>query len=389
MITEKTVHPLNSLSWDRLLGSTPARFSPDDDLCVNTRGKRVLVTGAAGCIGSALACAIALGRPEQLVLIDASEHGLYELERSWARKPELARAVTILGSVADRDLVSAVFQQYRPQIVFHAAAFKQVPLTERNPFAAIANNAVATYDLTLAATTYGCEQMVLISTDKAADPLSIMGASKRIAELAVLTSHPGNARNRAVRLGNVLGSTGSVVPLFLHQIASGEPLTVTHPDASRYFMVVDEAVAALLAATSLKYPTGLFVPALRPPVRIQDLAASLIAESDPLLRDKARIVFTTLRPGDKIVERLISKRERWEDPAHLAQRDGSLGRVVSPQIPMANFAAALEELRDAVKSRDMDRMIDTILLLVPEYQPSAMIAAHRCLPARTRSGVRS
>ena len=389
MITEKMVHPGNNLSWDQLLGSTPARFSPDDDFCANIRGKRVLVTGAAGCIGSALASAIASGHPEQLVLIDASEHGLYELERSWARKPELGRTVTILGSVADRDLISAVFQQYRPQIVFHAAAFKQVPLTERNPFAAIANNAVATYDLTLAAAAYGCEHMVLVSTDKAADPLSIMGASKRIAELAVLTSHPGNTGNRAVRLGNVLGSTGSVVPLFLHQIASAEPLTVTHPDASRYFMVVDEAVAALLAATSPKYPTGLFVPALRPPVRIQDLAARLIAESDPLLRDRARIVFTTLRPGDKIVERLISKRERWEDPAHLAQGYGSLERVISPQIPVANFTAALEELRDAVKSRDMDSMINTILLLVPEYQPSAVIAAHRRLPARTGSGVRS
>lgn len=382
------VHPANNLNWDRLPGGPSACFSPES-LCADTQAKRVLVTGAAGCIGSALASAIASGEPKQLLLIDASERGLYELERSWAGNPKASCTVTILGNVADRDLLSALFQQYRPQIVFHAAAFKHVPLMERNPSAAIANNAVATYDLTLAAAANGCEQMILVSTDKAADPISIMGASKRIAELAVLTPNPTKMQKKAVRLGNVLGSTGSVVPLFLQQIACGEPLTVTHPDARRYFMSVDEAATALLAASSPRYSTGLFVPQLRQPIRVQDLAARLIAESDPLLRDKARIAFTALRPGDKIEETLISKRERWEVPAHVVQGVESLRRVITPQPSVADFTAALEEIRDAVQHRDMGRMIDTILRLLPEYQPSAMIAMQRNASVRVVLGVRS
>jgi FlaA1/EpsC-like NDP-sugar epimerase len=385
---ENVNNPGNVIDWDRLLGKFPAA-SPQRNSSANIAGKRVLVTGAAGGIGSALASAIAHCDPGQLVLLDASEHGLYNLEHSMAAHSATSRDEMVLGNAGDRDMLTALLHLYKPQIVFHAAAFKHVPIMERNPFAAVANNALATYDLSLAAAAFGCEQMVLISTDKAADPLSIMGASKRIAELAILSSHHPKTRMKAVRLGNVLGSPGSIVPLFLRQIASREPVTVTHPDASRYFMTVDEVVAALLSAASPAYSAGLYVPGLRRPIRVQDLAKHLIASSNHSTADAPRIVFTALRPGDKLEETLLSRRETWAVLAGSCNEGESLRQVVSPCPPLQEFTAYMDELRDAVQLRDLDRMIEAVLLLVPEYQPSSFIASQRQPSGRTGLGVAS
>ena len=208
-------------------------------------GKRILVTGAGGSIGSALARSLVAFAPRQLVLLEAAEHSLYEID---AALPHELDFVPVLGSVTQPALLKELFARHQPQIVYHAAAYKHVPLMEQNPFAAIENNALGTSVLVEAARAGGVEQFILLSTDKAVDPVSIMGASKRIGELIVLA-----AGGKAVRLGNVLGSEGSIVPLFLKQIASGLPLTVTHASMRRYFLTISDAVTLLLHAASSRH----------------------------------------------------------------------------------------------------------------------------------------
>ena len=360
--------------WDQLPGRHPVHSDRRSALEVFS-GKRILITGAAGCIGAALAQAIATSAPEQLILLDASEHGLYQLESSLPRPTRSKAPVTVLGNVGDQSLLATLFEQHSPHIVFHAAAFKHVPIMERHPFTAIANNAIATYHLTQAAATHGCEQMVLVSTDKAADPVSIMGASKRIAELSLLASPHSLTRMKAIRLGNVLGSPGSIVPLFLHQIASAGPITVTHPEVRRYFMTVEEAVTALLRITAPKYGNGIFVPQLGEPIRVLDLAKHLIAATtDPLL-PPSQIVFTALRHGDKLEEVLISKREAWADNPEPAHEAASLRSVISPCLLPQAFAAAIDDLNLSLQTRNLNRMIDIVLRLIPDYQASSLIAA--------------
>jgi FlaA1/EpsC-like NDP-sugar epimerase len=364
----------NDLNWDHLTGRVSA-VCDLQGVSANLAGKRVLVTGAAGFIGGALAKAISLSAPEQLVLLDASEQGLYEMERSLVRDGEVSHTVTVLGNICDPYLLPALFQQYKPQIIFHAAAFKHVPIMEKNPFAAIANNALGTYDLVKTAASHGCEQMILVSTDKAADPLSLMGASKRIAEMILLAPQNGLARRKVVRLGNVLGSPGSVVPIFLDQIASGGPITVTHPNARRYFMTDREAANALLSATSSEFGDGVFVPQLGEPIRILDLAMRVIETRKHELHNTPEIVFTALRPGDKLEEVLIAQRESWGEETLTNYAENILRRVVSPLIPAKDLDDAMNDLRSSLQPRDLHDMLRTVLRLVPEYQPSEVISA--------------
>jgi FlaA1/EpsC-like NDP-sugar epimerase len=240
---------------------------------------------------------------------------------------------------------------------------------ESNPFAVVANNALGTDVLAKAAARYGCEQMVMVSTDKAVDPLSLMGASKRIAELVMLAPQMGAMRRKAVRLGNVLGSSGSVVPLFQRQIARGGPVTVSHPDVRRYFMTITETVDALLFALRPRCPEGLLVPELGDPIRVLDLAKHMITGLKGSWREgEISIVFTTLRPGDKIEESLISARESYADGA-----EGLLRAVHSPALEADELAAGIELIRQAVMERDLDRLIKQVLRLVPEYQPSVLL----------------
>ncbi len=327
--------------------------------------KRILITGAGGSIGSALAQAIAAAAPASLILLDASEHALYQIDRTLNAAPH----TSILGSVRDPHLLEEIFHLHQPEIVFHAAAFKHVPLLEHNPFAAIQNNVLGAYALLQAATRHRTGHAVLVSTDKAADPLSIMGASKRIAELLALsTSIP---RISVVRLGNVLGTQGSVVPLFLEQIAHGGPVTVTHPEARRFFLTLDHSIHALLAALEPRPNGTILLPNLDAPIRIADLARRLIEENS----SPASIVFTQLRPGDKLEESLLSRRETLlPHPSHHPQ---VLRPIVSPALPAATLHAAMRVLQQAVANRDLDTLLSTILQLVPEYTPSAILLNSR------------
>jgi FlaA1/EpsC-like NDP-sugar epimerase len=356
----------NAHPWDELIApSSPAswRLLRSESLA----GKRVLITGAGGSIGSALAHTVAASSPASLVLLDSSENGLYQVDRS-LQEAGSREYVSLLGTVCDSDALDHVLTEHRPEIIFHAAALKHVPLMEQNPFAAIENNVFGTYALAHSAIEHGVEQIVLVSTDKAVEPRSIMGASKRIAEL-ILLNLGGSTRMKVARLCNVMGSQGSVLPLFLEQIARGGHVTVTHPDAQRYFITLDDAVRALLDALDVGSSKALLLPGVGSAVRILDLARYLIG----VHQSSASIDFTGLRPGDKLSEQLISSRESMSFEGKLG---GSGLRIIDTPIPNATeLCAALDTLREAVHGRDLQGLLRGINALVPEYQPSNLILA--------------
>lgn len=344
--------------WSVLVGRKPVAID-DSGLRAALTGKRVLVTGAGGSIGSALAHAIAACAPRHLLLLEAAEHSLYEIHRA-LEQPH----TPVLGSICDRATLADLFTQHRPQVVFHAAAFKHVPLMEQNPFAAIQNNALGTYRLAQAAAAHGVEQFIFLSTDKAADPVSIMGVSKRLAELVLLARPDANTRNKIVRLGNVLASRGSVVPLFVEQIARGGPVTVTHPDARRYFLTMKEAVELLLAAC-IEPGSGILVPELDEPVLIEKLARHLIARFNSA--KEIPITFCGLRLGDKMIETLLSSRESYAS-------SGPLRRVLTPSLSPTTLERAMQDCEDCCRERNLVKLVEVIRIAVPEYQPSALLA---------------
>jgi FlaA1/EpsC-like NDP-sugar epimerase len=341
---------MHALQWDTFLQRAPLVLDRAQT-GASLEDKRILVTGAGGWIGSALCHALAEFAPRQLILLEAAERNLYEID---AALPDTVRYVPVLGSVTQPALLEEIFRRYHPQVVYHAAAYKHVPLLEQNPFAAIENNALGTRLLVQAARKSDTEQLILLSTDKAVDPASILGASKRIAELIVL-----GARMKAVRLGNVLGSEGSVVPLFLRQIASGVPVTVTHPAVGRYFLTTADAVTLLLHAASVE--PGILVPELAEPIAVETLARHLIQTAS----STATIAFTQLRPGDKMCEALLSARESY------ATHAGLLRRVASPSLPAATLDEVLQQLEGACQERSLERLLRALSQAVPEYQPSA------------------
>ena len=336
-------------------------------------GKRIMVTGAGGWIGSALTRSIAKFAPRQMVLLEAAERSLYEIDAALRQPPCPIEYAPILGSVSHAALLNEIFRRYHPQIVYHAAAYKHVPLMEQNPFAAIENNAIGTSRLVEAAANHRTEQLILLSTDKAADPVSIMGASKRIAELVVLTQRSQGSLMKAVRLGNVLGSEGSIVPLFLKQMSSGLPITVTHPDVRRYFLTTGDAVTVLLQAAHAETPPGILAPDLAEPMRVEALARHLMAKAHAT----STIVFTGLRPGDKMCEALLSARESSAmNPVEANPGEaGPLRLVKSPCLAPAMMTEVLGELEQACQERSLDRLLKAVLRAAPEYQPSALMQA--------------
>jgi FlaA1/EpsC-like NDP-sugar epimerase len=316
----------------------------------------VLVTGAGGFIGSALVKAIAAGRADRIVLLDSSEQNLFGIHRCLEALPHEA----ILGSVTDASLLNSMMRRFRPEIVYHAAALKHVPLLELNPLAAVRNNALGTYTLAQAAIEQGVPALVLVSTDKAVNPHSIMGASKRLAELTVAALSGPQCRMNAVRLGNVIGSTGSVVPIFQEQISQGGPVTVTHPEATRYFMLLDDAVEAIMEAGAAKCSGNILLPELGEPESIADLARSLVEESG----EDIAIRFIGLRPGEKLHEDLIGEKERC---------DG--GTIRTPSPAPAELHGLMAQIACLLACGDVALLIETICKAVPEYRPSAVVGS--------------
>lgn len=343
------------------------------DLASYLSGRRVLVTGAGGSIGSELCRQVARARPAQLILLGHGENSIFEAHGQLRDNFPDVPLKTVIADIRDRDRLRRVFSQYRPNVVFHAAAHKHVPLMEENPEEAIGNNVVGTANVVDAALDAGTERFVLISSDKAVAPSNIMGASKRVAELIVRRAAANSGRAFAVvRFGNVLGSRGSVVTQFKRQIEKGGPVTVTHPDMRRFFMTIPEAVHLVLQAAGISRSGELFVLEMGEPVRIVDLAKDLIRLSG-LSEDEISIVFTGMRPGEKLIETLIDAGE-----STAATTVANVLRVVDHDTSTIDVHAALKALSDAAATGD---------------RPAIELALSKCIrtfaPAWIREGVQT
>lgn len=355
-------------------------ISPDENLlheCIET--KVVLITGAGGSIGSEIARQAFLLKPKILLLIDNSEHALYQINEELRRSnPSLlleSKIIPLLASVYDINRMQTIFATWTPNTVFHAAAYKHVPLVEHNPLEAIQNNILGTHICAELAQTYRANNFVLISTDKAVRPTNIMGATKRFAELILQAYADSESRNLGktiysmVRFGNVLGSSGSVVPLFKHQISTMGPITVTHPDVTRYFMSIPEAAQLVIQASSMALGGEVFVLDMGKSVRIFDLAKRMISLSGLRLKDEMNpngdieIVFTGLRPGEKLYEELLigNSPEQTAHPKIMKAKEDFHEYKI-----MEGF---LSEISDCISSGDVVKAISVLKDVVVEFTP--------------------
>ncbi len=354
---------LNDLALEDLMRRPPRAYdrSKVDQLLA---GKTVLITGAGGSIGSELCRQIAGAGARELILIDHSEFNLYQIDDALrASFPNLV-VKPVLATLADRDNLDTIIATGMPQLVFHAAAYKHVPMVEENAFLGMANNLGGFANLLSACIAHRIEQVVMISTDKAVRPTNIMGASKRACEVLMQNIDAGSTRLCAVRFGNVLGSSGSVIPHFLEQIRRGGPVTVTHPDVSRYFMLIPEAVELVLHAGSIAKHGEIFILDMGEPVRIVNLARQLIFMTGHVPDQDIRISFTGLRPGEKLTEELL-----LNEAEQATTVDGiTIARATRRE--HAEVRAAVEELLEACRGRNLQRFIDITSRLVPEWIPS-------------------
>jgi FlaA1/EpsC-like NDP-sugar epimerase len=339
-------------------------------------GKTVLITGAGGTIGSELTRQIAGLAPRRLILLDNGEYNLYSIDLEMRERYQRMHVRAVLADVRDRTRMLAIFREEKPDIVFHAAALKHVPMVELNPIEGVLTNVMGTRNVADAATAAGCPALVLISTDKAVSPTNVMGATKRIAECycQALDLHSSNGskgvatRFLTVRFGNVLGSTGSVVPLFSRQLRAGGPLTVTSPEICRYFMTVREAVELVLQASAygmrdLDDRGRIFVLDMGQPVKIVDLARQMIRLAGLRPDKDIKIIFTGLRPGEKLFEEMFDAAE----PPKRTEAEGVL--VAHPRaVDFAILRRALDELEAAAQAGDIDRTLTLLQHVVPEYR---------------------
>lgn len=323
-------------------------------------GKRLLVTGAGGSIGSELCRQLQGFRPESLVMLDHDESNLHRLELEVTGQGLLDSDATVVADIRDRARLHHVFREHHPQIVFHAAALKHLPVLERHPCEGVKSNVLGTHNLVDAAIAHRVEKLVLISTDKAADPTSVLGATKRLAEM-VLSDHRQEVTSLvSVRFGNVLGSRGSLLHVIKQQLASGRPITVTHPDVTRFFMTVEEAVGLVIEAAHMADSAGTYVLDMGEPVRIVDIVTrfALMLNARP-----AEIEFTGLRSGEKLHEELFGVSEDVEPTRHQ--------RIAKSRPPATSswFRARLLDLYDAAEHNRSDEVREHLRELVPEYTP--------------------
>jgi FlaA1/EpsC-like NDP-sugar epimerase len=356
---------IREVSVEDLLGRSPVELE-ENQIREALEGKVVLVTGVAGSIGSELCRQIARFHPAGIVGFDAAESPLFEIEQEMRRKFSHIPFHAEVGSVQNRTRLDEVLNQYRPTVLYHAAAYKHVPLMEKHVFEAIENNVFGTYNLAVAAAEYGVEDFVMISSDKAVRPSNIMGATKRVSELLLLALQNGRTKYVAVRFGNVLGSNGSVIPIFKRQIAAGGPVTVTHPEMRRFFMTIPEACQLVLQAGVIGQGGQICVLDMGEPVKIVDLARNLILLSGLRPDEEIKIEFTGMRPGEKLYEELSTMLEDTAPTSHEKVRifvgNGALEEDV---------LAKLDCLRDICAARDVGRLVVALKEIVLDYSPSA------------------
>jgi len=359
---EVNVSVLREVDPQDLLGRDPIQVNLDEILGYIC-DKTVLVTGGGGSIGSELCRQIAGAKPKGLIIFDIYENNAYDIQMELRKAfPELELTV-LIGSVRNTARVNWVMKTYRPELVFHAAAHKHVPLMEDSPNEAIKNNVFGTYKLARAAAEYGVKRFVLISTDKAVNPTNIMGASKRLCEMVVQMMNRESATEFvAVRFGNVLGSNGSVIPLFKKQIAAGGPVTVTHPDVIRYFMTIPEAVSLVLQAGYYAKGGEIFVLDMGEPVKIDTMARNLIRLSGYEPDVDIKVEYTGLRPGEKLYEELLMDEEGLKETANKLIH---VGRPI--EMDDALFLQQLEHLEDACRA-ESDTVKELVAQIVPTYR---------------------
>jgi FlaA1/EpsC-like NDP-sugar epimerase len=357
-----TVSQLRQVELDDLLGRDPVALDTAG-LTGWLSGRTVMVTGAGGSIGSELVRQIARFKPQQIVLFELNEFALYSIEQEFAERFPDTKVVCTIGDVKNAKRVDEVMAAYRPSLVFHAAAYKHVPLMENeNAWQAILNNVLGTRIIATAAIQHGVEKLVFISTDKAVNPTSVMGASKRLAEMVCQSLHgSGVTRFVMVRFGNVLGSTGSVIPKFREQLARGGPLTVTHPEITRYFMSIPEAVQLVLQAGLMGQGGEIFVLDMGEPVKIADLARELIKLSG-YTEDDIKIVYTGLRPGEKLYEELLADDENTLPTPHPKLR------IARARTETGDWLRRLEASFSSNASHEAHGFLTQ---WVPEYQSTA------------------
>lgn len=324
--------------------------------------KCVLVTGGGGSIGSELCRQIAANHPRRLIILDIYENNAYDIQQELKRQYPYLDLIVLIGSVRNTNRVNSIFEEYRPDIVYHAAAHKHVPLMEDSPNEAIKNNVFGTYKVATAADRYGAKRFVLISTDKAVNPTNIMGASKRMCEMIVQSFNKRSETDFvAVRFGNVLGSNGSVIPLFKKQIEAGGPVTVTHPDVVRYFMTIPEAVSLVLEAGATAKGGEIFVLDMGEQVRIDDLARNLIRLSGYTVGEDIEIEYTGLRPGEKLYEELLMNEEGLQQTAN---KMIYIGKPI--EFDEDEFLQNLEKLYTYAYD-ETDKMKEMVSKIVPTY----------------------
>jgi FlaA1/EpsC-like NDP-sugar epimerase len=368
---------IREVAVEDLLGRNPVHL--EESLIRTTlEGKVVLITGVAGSIGSELCRQIARFHPTEIIGFEIAESPLFEIDREMRQKFPQIPFHPEIGNIQNRARVDEVLSQYRPSSIYHAAAYKHVPLMEAHVFEAIENNVIGTYNVAVAAAEHGVEDFVMISSDKAVRPTNIMGATKRVAELLLLALQNGRTKYVAVRFGNVLGSNGSVIPIFKKQIAAGGPVTVTHPEMRRFFMTIPEACQLVLQASAIGKGGQICVLDMGQPVKIADLAKNLILLSGLKPDEDIKIEFTGIRPGEKLYEELSTLLEDTVPTGHEKIRI-----LVGNGIQETDAQIWLDSLHEICEARDTCRLVVALKEIVLDYNPSTHLLK-RVLESRVK-----
>ncbi len=360
------ISSIRNVEYKDLLGRKPVKL---DKLEIGKYlgNRRVLVTGAAGSIGTGLCKQICMYSPEKLILFERAESPLYDLDLDLKKNFKNLSIIPVLGDINDENELKNTFEMFRPDIVFHAAAYKHVPMLEKYPWKAIENNVFGTKNLVETADLYKCEKFVFVSTDKAVNPFNIMGASKRIAEMIVQNQNVIENSNTSfitVRFGNVIGSVGSVIPLFKKQIQEGGPVTVTHPEIIRFFMLIPEACQLILQAGAMGNGGEIFILEMGDPIKIDVMARDLIRFSGFEPDVDIKIEYTGLRPGEKLYEELMTHQENVIPTEHK-----KIMVLNSAKVDLGNLKNRFEKLRSAAQRRNAEDIKHLFKEIVPEYTP--------------------
>ena len=375
------VSQLRNVEIQDLLGREKVELETEN-IRLALQNRVVVVTGAGGSIGSELCRQIAAYHCKHLLLLDRSEPSLFQIEQELIRLEHGHRIIPVVGDVLDRARMKEIFARFRPEVVFHAAAHKHVPMMEHQPGEAIQNNSLGTAQLADLALEFGVDRFILISTDKAIYPSSVMGASKRLAEIyvqALFAANPNRTKFMAVRFGNVLGSSGSVIPAFHRQIAEGGPVKVTHPEMTRYFMTIPEACMLVLQSAIQGAGGEIFVLDMGKPVKIVDLARQMIELSGFKPDEDIQIEFTGVRPGEKLFEEITRKGENFAPTTHT-----KIFRFLSQPADLTSFRQSLQKLRDNLHQVEADQLKLMLKAAIPDYKTSP-VPDNRIGPSSTIS----